>query len=40
LAVPAIDRAAALGPGAGLVPVKPCAERARDVVAILASDAT
>jgi len=38
LAVPAIDRAAALGSGAGLVPVKACAERARDVAAVLAGD--
>jgi glutamyl/glutaminyl-tRNA synthetase len=35
LAVPAIDRGAALGPGAGLVPVKSCAERARDVAALV-----
>ena len=35
LAVPAIDRGAALGPAAGLVAVKSCAERARDVVALL-----
>jgi glutamyl-tRNA synthetase/nondiscriminating glutamyl-tRNA synthetase len=39
LAIPAIDRAAALGPGAGLVPVKSCAERAREVAAILAGEA-
>jgi glutamyl-tRNA synthetase/nondiscriminating glutamyl-tRNA synthetase len=35
LAVPAIDRTSALGAGAGLIPVKACAERARDVAAIL-----
>ncbi len=35
LAVPAIDRGAALGPAAGLVAVKSCAERARDVAALL-----
>ena len=35
LALPAIDRGAALGPSAGLVAVKSCAERARDVVALL-----
>jgi hypothetical protein len=35
LALPAIDRGAALGPQVGLVPVKSCAERARDVVAFL-----
>jgi glutamyl-tRNA synthetase len=35
LAVPAIDRGAALGPSAGLVAVTSCAERARDVVALL-----
>ncbi len=35
LAIPAIDRGAALGPAAGLVAVKSCAERARDVVALV-----
>jgi len=35
LVVPAIDRGAALGPGAGLVVVKSCAERMREVAALL-----
>jgi glutamyl-tRNA synthetase/nondiscriminating glutamyl-tRNA synthetase len=35
LALPAIDRGAALGPQVGLVPLKSCAERARDVVTFL-----
>ncbi len=35
LAIPAIDRGAALGPAAGLVAVKSCAERARDVAGLL-----
>ena len=35
LAVPAIDRGAGLGPAVGLVAVKSCAERAREVVSAL-----
>ena len=35
LAVPAIDRGAALGAPAGVLPVRSCAERARDVLALL-----
>jgi hypothetical protein len=37
LAVPAIDRGAALGAAAGLVPVKSCAERAREVAELMAA---
>jgi glutamyl-tRNA synthetase/nondiscriminating glutamyl-tRNA synthetase len=35
LAVPAIDRGAALSPGSGLMPIASCAERAREAVAVL-----
>jgi glutamyl/glutaminyl-tRNA synthetase len=35
LAVPAIDRAAAFGPGAGAMAIKSCAERAREVAALM-----
>jgi glutamyl/glutaminyl-tRNA synthetase len=37
LAVPAIDRGAVLGAAAGLVPIKSCAERAREVAELMAA---